>query len=87
LVLQVSGTATVEVDHPALAALRIGRDADRAMLLVRWPAAGDFILQTAAVLNAQTDWVDWPELAQVVGDQWVVGLYPRGEQGWFRLRR
>lgn len=87
LVLQVSGTATVEVDHPALAALRIGRDADRAMLLVRWPAAGDFVLQTAVVLNAQTDWVDWPEPAQVVGDQWVVGLYPRGEQGWFRLRR
>lgn len=88
LVLQVSGTATIEVGHPALAALRIWRESNEGLIQVRWPAAAaDFVLQTAAALGAGNAWQDWPEPGRPLGDHLGVALNPRGEQGWFRLRR
>jgi len=90
LILQVSGTARIEVGHPALAALQIRRVPGVAEVQVRWPAAAgayNFVLESTSSLGGGAPWEEWMEAVQPTGDQLMVHLTPREPQGWFRLRR
>lgn len=67
LILQLSGTATVEVLHPAQAALRIESGPAPASVRVSWPtSASAFRLETTATVGEPTSWAamnDAPGLA------------------------
>jgi hypothetical protein len=90
LILQVRGTARIELGNPALAALQIRRLPGTAEVQVRWPAAAgasDFVLESAPSLAGDTIWEEWTEAVQAAGDQLTVRLTSREPQRWFRLRR
>ncbi len=90
LILQVSGTAEIEVGHPALAALRIQRGAGTDQVQLRWPAAAAaaaFTLQTASDLDPGHAWETWGWPIERQGDQLTLTLAPRDPQRWFRLAR
>lgn len=90
LILQVSGTAMIEVGHPARAALQIQRLPDRATVQVLWPAAAaqsGFVLESTPSLAADTRWEVWTGPTNLVGDQLAASWVPVDTQRWFRLRR
>lgn len=90
LILQASGTARIELGHPALAALQIRRRPDAGELRVSWPAAAgasDFVLESTPSLSGGAVWAEWMEGVQAAGDQLTVPLTSREPQRWFRLRR
>ncbi len=87
LILRLEGTATVELAHPALAALQIERLPGGDRVRVLWPAAAPAsALQTTTGIGPGSAWEDLAAPPAPAGDRLAMTVLTSWPQRFFRLR-
>lgn len=90
LILQIEGSATIEVGHPAVSALSVQQTGEN-VVSVRWPVptgTASWILETAgSLLPEPSAWGPVAAPPRVEDGQSYLILPTAGDQGYFRLRR
>jgi hypothetical protein len=88
LVLQLGGSAWVEILLPAANALNIQSQSQGRAVTVSWPAAvTDYALQWNSTLSAADSWQDSPAAVFKSGDSQYVTELTAARERFYRLRR